>query len=100
MEHRDLEMQLCSLKEKEDALLFPSGFAANQVSPYAGLCDTLYDSSFSFYTELTNLRASMHYERGMSVYVAGSYKLLLATLRLSDSWGGVAGSNGSSGSRA
>ena len=31
MEHRDLETQLFTLKETEDALLFPSGFAANQV---------------------------------------------------------------------
>ena len=33
VEHRDLETQLLSLKETEEALLFPSGFAANQVSP-------------------------------------------------------------------
>lgn len=98
MEHRDLEMQLCSLKEKEDALLFPSGFAANQVSPYAGLCDTLYDSSFSFIQNLQIFAQACIMRE--SVYVAGSYKLLLASLRLSDSWFGVAGSNGSSGSRA
>ena len=30
-DHRDLETQLHTLKETEDALLFPSGFAANQV---------------------------------------------------------------------
>ena len=32
VEHRDLETQLFTLKETEDALLFPSGFAANQVA--------------------------------------------------------------------
>ena len=30
-EHKTLETQLHTLKETEDALLFPSGFAANQV---------------------------------------------------------------------
>lgn len=29
--HRDLETQLACLKGTEEALLFPSGFAANQV---------------------------------------------------------------------
>lgn len=30
-DHRDLESALALLKETEEALLFPSGFAANQV---------------------------------------------------------------------